>query len=281
MKAARFDYQRAESVEQALRVLASAGGAAKAMSGGQSLGPMLNLRLARPATVVDIARLPALREVVADIGGLRIGAAVTHAQIEDGVFEALRGHPMQRVAAGIAFRSVRNRGTLGGSLAHADPAADWMVVLAALGAEVAVASLRGERRVPMHDFMLGAYTTAVAADELVVAVHLPHWAASARFGYDKICRKPGEFAEASCAARFDPAARVAAIVLGALDGAPQPLPALARAVARDGAVAGGRDTILQAVRAALPDKDEIDCGLYATAVERCLAQALDDEGRAR
>jgi carbon-monoxide dehydrogenase medium subunit len=133
----------------------------------------------------------------------------------------------------------------------------------------------------MHDFMLGAYTTAVAADELVVAVHLPHWAASARFGYDKICRKPGEFAEASCAARFDPAARVAAIVLGALDGAPQPLPALARAVARDGAVAGGRDTILQAVRAALPDKDEIDCGLYATAVERCLAQALDDEGRAR
>jgi aerobic carbon-monoxide dehydrogenase medium subunit len=281
MKAARFDYRRAVSVDDALRTLAEAGGSAKAMSGGQSLGPMLNLRLARPATVVDIARLPALRDVAADAAGLRIGAAVTHAQIEDGVFEALRGHPMQRVAAGIAFRSVRNRGTLGGSLAHADPAADWMVVLVALGAEVAVASLRGERRVPMHRFMEGAYTTALAADELVVAVHLPHWAASARFGYDKICRKPGEFAEASCAACFDPAAGVAAIVLGALDGAPQALPALAQAVARDGGVVGGRVAILQAVRAALPDKDDIDCGLHATAVERCLAQAFEDEASTR
>jgi aerobic carbon-monoxide dehydrogenase medium subunit len=281
MKAARFDYRRAESVDDALRVLAESGGSAKAMSGAQSLGPMLNLRLARPETVVDIARLPALRDVVADATGLRIGAAVTHAQIEDGVFDALRGHPMQRVAAGIAFRSVRNRGTLGGSLAHADPAADWMVVLAALGAEVAVASLRGERRVPMQDFMQGAYTTALAADELVVAVHLAHWPASARFGYDKICRKPGEFAEASCAACFDPAARVATIVLGALDGAPQALPALAQAVARDGAVVGGREAILRAVRAALPDKDDIDCGLHATAVERCLAQAFEDEASTR
>jgi len=280
VKAPKFDYVRAASLDAARRLLADAQGAAKALGGGQSLGPMLNLRLTRPATIVDVSRIPALREVAADASGIRIGAGVTHAQLEDGVFAALRAHPLQQVAGGIAYRSIRNRGTLGGSLAHADPAADWIVVLTALGAEVAIASLRGERRVPMRDFMQGAYTTVLSHDELVTGVHLAPWSAAARFGYYKFCRKPGEFAEASCAALFDPAARVAAIVLGALDGPPQPLPALAQAVARDGAGAAGRPVVLAAVRAALPGRDDIDLGLHATAVERCLAQALEHEGAA-
>ncbi len=116
MKAAKFDYIRPASVEQALDVLRQHAGQAKLMAGGQSLGPMLNLRLARPAAVIDISGLQALRGVTRDGDTVRIGAAVTHAEIEDGVHAALRDSPMRAVAAGIAYRAVRNRGTLGGSL---------------------------------------------------------------------------------------------------------------------------------------------------------------------
>ena len=278
MKAARFEYRRPGTLAEALDILASGDGAAKAMAGGQSLGPMLNLRLARPATVVDISGLPELRTVTAQGGGLQIGAGVTHAQIEDGLFGPLRGHPLQRAAGGIGYRAIRNRGTIGGSLAHADPAADWVVVLAALGAQLTLASPRGTRRLPVEEFMQGAYTTVLAPDELIVTIHLPPLAAGARWGYYKFCRKTGEFAEASCAALLDPASRVARIVLGALDGPPLSLPALAEAVARDGAAAADRETLLAAVRAALPGKDGVDCRLHATAVERCLGQALPEEG---
>lgn len=271
MKAARFDYQRPDSVARALELLAD--DSAKAIAGGQSLGPMLNLRLARPATVVDISGLEELRGVSVRPDGLQIGAAVTHAQIEDGVFAPLRGHPVQRVARVIAYRGVRNRGTIGGSLAHADPAADWVIVLTALGAVLSLATRKGTREVAMADFMQGAYTTALASDELITSVRLPAWGEAARWGYYKICRKTGEFAEASCAAVFDPQQKLARVVLGALDGPPQPLPGLAATVAREGALAD-RPAILAAVRAAAPGKDAVDCGLYATAVERCLAQAL-------
>jgi len=120
MKAAQFEYIRPATLIEALQKLAQSGGQAKLIAGSQSLGPMLNLRLARPAQVLDVSSLSELRDVTLIEGRLRLGACVTHAELEDGRFEKLRGHPVQEMAARIAYRSVRNRGTVGGSLAHAD-----------------------------------------------------------------------------------------------------------------------------------------------------------------
>lgn len=273
MKAARFDYVRATSVAQALDLLREHEGRAKLMAGGQSLGPMLNLRLARPAVVVDIAGVDELRGVAEQDGRVRVGAGVTHAEIEDGVFPLLRGSVLQQVAGGIAYRAIRNRGTLGGSLAHADPAADWVLTMVALGADIEIAGPAGARRVAAGDFMQGAYTTVVGEDELVVAVHVPRRAAQARWGYYKFCRKTGEFAEAACAAWFDPAGKVARVAVGALDGPPALLAGLAAEVASTGA-APATDRILDELAAVVPGKDPLHRKLHATAVTRCLGQAL-------
>lgn len=274
MKAAQFEYFRAESTQQALQWLQQHDGRAKLMAGGQSLGPMLNLRLARPPVVIDISGVPALREVGERGGRVRVGAAVTHAEIEDGVHAALRGSALQQVATGIAYRAIRNRGTVGGSLAHADPAADWVLTMVALGADIEIASVDGERMVPAESFMQGAYTTVVGDGELIAAVHVPAMTDGARWGYYKFCRKTGEFAEASCAAWFEPARRVARIAVGALDGAPCLLPELADAVARQGAAALQAGRIDEAVAQAMPGKDAVHRKLHATAVARCLKQAL-------
>lgn len=274
MKAARFDYVRAGSVAQAVDLLRSHEGRAKLMAGGQSLGPMLNLRLARPAVVVDIAGLAELRTVTEHEAGLRVGAGVTHAEIEDGVHPLLRGSALQQVAGGIAYRAIRNRGTVGGSLAHADPAADWVLTMVALGAQIEIAGAAGSRQVAADVFMQGAYTTAVGEDELITAVHVPRHTAHTRWGYYKFCRKTGEFAEASCAAWFDPEAKVARVAVGALDGAPALLPALAAQVAQSGAAPADGRRVLDELAGAMPDKDPLHRKLHATAVARSLAQAL-------
>ena len=273
MKAASFDYQRPATLQAALRLLADSAGSAKLMGGGQSLGPMLNLRLTRPKQVIDVSALAELRQVTQAGDAIRIGAAVTHAEIEDGVHALLRRGVLQSVAGGIAYRAIRNRGTVGGSLAHADPAADWVLVACTLAAEIEIASQAGTRRVPMDRFMQGAYTTALAEGEVLAALWVPKLGADARWGYFKFCRKTGEFAEASCAAVFDPARKLARIVIGALDGAPQALPALAAQVARSGAMPA-RAAIEAAVSASAPGKDAVDRKLLVAAVERCLGQVL-------
>ena len=138
MKPVAFDYARPASVAEALRMLAG-NAEAKVLAGGQTLGPMLNLRLAQPALLVDITRIPELAAVTEDADAVTIGATVTHAAIEDGRVTDPTGGFLRRVARGIAYRAVRTRGTIGGSLAHADPAADWLSCLTALGAEVLIA----------------------------------------------------------------------------------------------------------------------------------------------
>lgn len=273
MKAAKFAYTRVFDVDEAIEVLAKAGGTAKAMSGSQSFGPMLNLRLARPAQVVDVANIPALRAVSRKGEWVEIGAAVTHAEIEDGVYPPLATHPMRQVAGGIAYRAIRSRGTVGGSLAHADPAADWVVTLAALGARIVLRSPRGERTIEADGLMLGAYTTVLEADELIVAIHVPSETPTTRWGYHKVCRKPGEFAEASAAAYFDVSRKRARVVLGAADGPPILLNEFAAEVASKGAQAAGRDKVSAAVGLALPDRDGIDRKLFTACVERALEQS--------
>jgi carbon-monoxide dehydrogenase medium subunit len=203
VKAALFDYARPSTLKDALKRLAEGEGAVKVMGGSQSLGPMLNLRLARPKGVVDCTELPEMRDVTISEGMIRIGGAVTHAEIEDGVFPLLRGTLLQTVAAGIAYRAIRNRGTLAGSLAHADPAADWVLTMTALAVHLELASSASKRLVPMDRFMLGAYTTDVGEGEIISAIHVPELGINARWGHSKFCRKTGEFAEASCCAVFD------------------------------------------------------------------------------
>jgi carbon-monoxide dehydrogenase medium subunit len=151
---------------------------------------------------------------------LRIGAAVTHARIEDGELPDVTAGLLPAVAANIAYRAIRNRGTLGGSLAHADPAADWVSVMCLLNAAIVLLGPAGERRVSASDFFLGPFTTALAADEVVLAVELRRFSPQARWAYRKVCRKPGEFADAIGAAWIDPARGQARALIGALSGMP-------------------------------------------------------------
>ncbi|MCE2947739.1 MAG: FAD binding domain-containing protein [bacterium] len=210
MKPAPFRYHRAASLEDAIATLASAGpdDDVRVIAGGQSLGPMLNLRLVRPTVLVDIHRIEALRaiEPLPD-GGVRIGACVTHAQLEDlppggafsaanpAVFPAGLADVLRHVAGGIAYRAIRCRGTIGGSLAHADPAADWPSALAALGATIELTGPAGRRNVAARDFCHGLFETAIEPGEVLAAILLPG-SGIRRWGRGKHCRKAGEFAHA-------------------------------------------------------------------------------------
>ena len=195
MKPAQFDYARPGSLDEALRLLADNTGRGRLLAGGQSLGPMLNLRLATPELVIDIGRLRELQRFESANGALVIGAGVCHADIEDGRIPDIAGGLLRRVAAGIAYRAVRNRGTIGGSLAHADPAADWPPVMIALNAEVEIASARGRRRVPAAEFATGVLATVLEPDEMIEAIRIPRDTSDRRWGHYKIAAKPGDFAE--------------------------------------------------------------------------------------
>lgn len=220
MKAPRFDYQKPADLPAALQLLAQAGEAAKVLAGGQSLGPLLNLRLARPKLLVDVRGIEALAASEATAETVSLGACTTHAAIEDGrVPDPSRGM-LAHVARGIAYRAVRNRGTLGGSLAHADPAADWVTVMAVLDATVVVHGVRGVREIPAAGFMTGPLSTALAPDELLVAVRVRKLPAGARWSYYKFNRKPGEFADAIAAILVDPDRGVWRVALGVTAGAP-------------------------------------------------------------
>jgi len=214
MKAASFDLVRPADLAEATALLGRPD--SRPMAGGQSLGPMLNLRLVRPSLLVPIAGLAALQGVAETAEAVTIGACVTHAAIADGLVPDIGQTVLARVAEGIAYRAVRNRGTIGGSLCHADPAADWPTTLMALGADVLTS---GGRRIPMQSFIRGAFQTALRPGELLVAVIVPKLGAGARWGYVKACRKPGEFAHAMAAVLIDGAARRA--VIGATGGAPR------------------------------------------------------------
>lgn len=220
MKAAPFAYERPRDMSAALAAMSRTEGTIKIMAGGQSLGPMLNLRLVAPDLVIDITGLAELKHVERAGDELVIGACVTHADIEDGRIPDVTRGAMQRVAGAIAYRAVRNRGTIGGSLSHADPSADWVTALSALRARLTLRSKDGLRHVAMEDFILGALETSLRSGEIVEAVRIPVVGASARWGYAKSCRKAGEFAHAISAVLIDLEAASMRVVIGALDAAP-------------------------------------------------------------
>ena len=208
MKPARFEYECPTDTAAAIALAARSDLMVKFIAGGQSLGPMLNLRLAQPDVLVDLTGIAELTQVEETADSLSIGACVTHADIEDGRVPDLAGGMLRSVARGIAYRAVRNRGTIGGSIAHADPSADWISCLAALGASVVVRGASGRRSVPIEEFMLGVFETTLLSGELVEAVAVPRLSNQAKWGFYKVCRKTGEFANAIGAVLFDPARSV-------------------------------------------------------------------------
>lgn len=199
MKPARFEYVRPDTVEAALEVLARYGTDAAVLSGGQSLMPMLNLRMARPAVLVDINRIAGLDRIEAGGGGLTVGSRARHREVLRS--PAVQSHAplLPQALRQVAHAAIRNRGTLGGSLALADPAAELPACVVCLGAEIALASLRGERRVPAAGFFDGPYGTARAADELLLEVRIPSAGPGWRFSFAEVARRHGDFALAGLA----------------------------------------------------------------------------------
>ena len=182
--------------------------------------PMLNLRLAPADAVVDITRIPELRAVEDFPGSIRYGALTTHAAFEDGLVPDGSNGLMRHVAGRIAYRAVRCRGTIGGALALADPAADWLTAVIALEGRVHLLGQAGRRVLPAEEFVLGPYYTALADGELIEAVEIPKRRPSEAWGYHKVVIKVGEYAESMAIALLDRERRSARIVLGATDGSP-------------------------------------------------------------
>jgi carbon-monoxide dehydrogenase medium subunit len=265
MKPAPFTYARPTGWAEALALLAAG---ARPVAGSQSLGPMLNLRLARPEAVADLRHLPDFRGVAVRGDTVRIGAGTTHAAIEDGAVPGRLGAIMAAVARRIAYRPVRNRGTIGGSFAHADPAGDWVAVLPALGAIAIALGPSGERPIAAAGFMTGLFETALAPDELLLAVELPVLPQATRWGHWKFCRKPGEFSKATCCVLAAPGAAPRA-VLAALD-----LPPL---VVEDASLLlASPEAGFDAILARVGPLDPWRAALARTALVRAL-RALEDE----
>jgi carbon-monoxide dehydrogenase medium subunit len=271
MKAAAFDYVRPGSLAEAIGLLARSSGDAQVMAGGQSLVAMMNLRVASPDLVIDVARLDELTAVTEDADHVVLGAGITHAAIEDGrVPDPSRGL-MPHVAANIAYRAVRTRGTIGGSLALADPAADWPTVMAALDAMLLLRGLHGTREVRAVEFVTGVYETARQPAEIIAGIRVPRLRAAARWGYSKLCRKTGEFAHSLAAAVRDPDRGYARVVLGAVGGPP-----LVLARTSQHALAGNPAGLQDAIAADLDGRafDDFQASLHKATAERAVRQML-------
>ena len=199
MKPAPFRYARAGSLAEAVTLLAEAPGDTKLLAGGQSLVPMLNMRLVRPAVLVDVNGLRELTGITpTPEGGLRIGALTRHAELTASPAVIERAPLLAEAARHVGHAAIRNQGTLGGSLAHADPAAELPAALLALDARVHVTGPRGAREIAADAFFLGLLTTALEADEILTAIEVP--AQPPGWGFVEIARRPGDFALAGVAA---------------------------------------------------------------------------------
>lgn len=201
MKAPPFDYLRATSLAQVFQLLQQHGDDARVLAGGQTLIASLNMRLSEPGLLIDIGALQALRGITLQGSMLRLGALATHADIERSPLVAQHAPLLAQAAPHIAHAAIRNRGTLGGSLAYADPAAEWPACMLALDATLVLASSRGERQVPAGDFFTGLYSTALADDEIIVACDVAVLASGERQAFDELARRHGDYAMAGLAAR--------------------------------------------------------------------------------
>ena len=201
MKPAPFDYVRASSVEEAVAALAASNGDAKVLAGGQSLVPMLNFRVVDAPLFVDINGIEGLDLIEEkEDGGLRIGALTRHFALETSVSVRDRFPVLHEAMKHVAHLAIRNRGTIGGSLSHADPAAELPMMAVLLDAKIVAAGSDGEREIPAGDFFTAPLTTVLAPDEIVVAVDLPGLPAVTGWGFEEFAQRRGDFAVAGVAA---------------------------------------------------------------------------------
>ncbi|MGQ0669047.1 MAG: FAD binding domain-containing protein [Actinomycetota bacterium] len=199
MLPASFEYYRPSSLEEALGLLSEHGEDAKVLAGGQSLIPLMKLRLAAPGHIVDINRIEGLDGLAEEGGWLRIGALARNQTLADSDLLRTRYPTMAAAAPLISDPIVRNLGTIGGSLAHADPAGDWGSVMLALGANVVVRSAGGEREMPIADFLVDTFTTALEPQEILTEVRVPAPSGASGGTYLKLERKVGDFATVAAA----------------------------------------------------------------------------------
>lgn len=253
MKPPRFRYERAGSVDGALQFLASQRDTAKVLAGGQSLVALLNLRLARPDALLDIGPLDELRGHRRSNGSLEVGALTTQRELERESSLADVCPLLAEAIPHVGHAAIRNRGTVGGTIAHADPAAEVPVVLAALGGSVTLRSTGGERSVPAEEFFKGFLMTAARPDELVTSVAFPTTDANVGTAFEEFARRPADFALVSvaCAIERDEggAVRSARMALGGVAGTPfvvDGLDALAGSAGRD-AAAGAAEIVDRAI----------------------------------
>lgn len=194
MKPPKFDYHAPKSVEEALALLERYGGDAKLLAGGQSLMPLLNFRLSRPAALVDLNRIPSLAYIKEADGQVRFGAMTRQRTIEFSPVVKERLPLLREATRWVGHLPIRTRGTIGGSIAHADPSAEYPAVLAALEGEVVARSPRGERVIKAADLFQTYLTTNLDADEIVVEVRLPAMPAGAGYALEEFARRHGDFA---------------------------------------------------------------------------------------
>src|SRR5262245_18986905 len=203
MKPARFRYHAPKTVEEAVDILAEvAAEDGRILAGGQSLVPIMAFRLARPAHLVDINGVETLRRLAVEGQQLCIGAGTRHAAFHKPVVDGPLGHLLAKVVRHIAHYPIRTRGTFCGSIAYADPAAEWCLVAAALGAHMVARRVSGTRTIPAQDFFRGIMTTALSEDELLTEVRLPILPVDTRFGFYEFNRRAGDFALAMALVTF-------------------------------------------------------------------------------
>ena len=196
MKAAAFDYAKPKTLSEALTLLAEAGEDARLIAGGQTLLATLNLRLSEPSILIDITNLDELKGISVIGNQLRIGALVTHTEIEDSKLIAQHAPLLKAAVPHIAHRAIRNLGTWGGSLAYGDPAAEWPACSLALNATMLIAGPAGERRVSAQDFFIDLYTTSLGSNEILVATEIPVANSKQVFYFHELARRHGDYAVA-------------------------------------------------------------------------------------
>jgi carbon-monoxide dehydrogenase medium subunit len=272
MKSAAFEYSRPGTVAEAVALLAGAEGAAMPIGGGQSLLILMGLRLTMIDTLVDVSRLPDLREVRDDGGHVFIGASTTHAMIEDGKVPDPSSGLLSRVAGKIAYRAIRNLGTIGGSMALADPSADWPACLMALDAEVSIVGSDGPRWEKAETFVRGAYETSLAPAEIVVGFRIAR-RKPMRWGTAKVSRKSGAFADSM--AVFVETSGEARVALTGTTSHARILPRVSQYVQDHGIVDPGdlRAVILDDMADIVPDADAYQRRCHIATVSRAITEA--------
>jgi carbon-monoxide dehydrogenase medium subunit len=274
MRPAEFTYHRPSSLDEAIALL---GGETRPLAGGHSLLPMMKLRLATPEALVDLGGIADLDAIEEDGDGLRIGARATHTAVAASDAVRARCPVLAEAASDIGDRQVRNRGTIGGSIAHADPAADYPTVLTALGARIVVAGAEGEREIPAGEFCRGIFETACGPDELVVAVRAPGTPAGTGAAYEKHRHPASRYAVVGAAAVVtveDGSCTRATVVIGGVAGKPAVATAAGDTLAGQTPSPDGLAAAAEKVADALPDafSDTYASGEYRRHLASVLAR---------